>query len=201
MLHTGVAIGGQFAGYFVRAACHDVQVVPAHRFRGVVLDADPGGERAGDLGIVATNGGAVLLQHLVFVLEDIQRRDIGAPPIGVLGDEAEQLLFAHPTNHQRDRLVRSRRGVGVVNRVVFALEGSGAVAPQRLDDRDCLFQLCDSFAGWEELVAVFVMFAGVVARTHAQDEATLGEQVHIGGQLRQIGRVAERLPADHCAVA
>ena len=94
-------------------------------------DADPDDPQDGV--VVAARLAAVGLQHLLLVGEGRVVAEAVVPPVGVLGDDPQQIALARAPDHNRRERVGPRLAVGVGDLIILAPILSRRGGPQRPD--------------------------------------------------------------------
>ena len=132
-------------------------------------------------------------------VERVVAEDV-VPPVGVLRDDAQQILLAVAADHDRRRRVGPRLAVGVHDPVVLPLVAGRRVGPQAPDQLDRLGELGDAHAGGRQRPSVREILLVVPARPDAEDRPAARERLRGGDHLGQVRRVAEAV-AQHFVAA
>ena len=99
------------------------------------------------------------------------------PPVGVLGDGAQQVLLAVAADHDRRRDLGSRLAIRVAQPIPAPFEIRRRIGPERPDGLDPFDHLLDAYLRRREFIAVGQVFIFGPAGAVAEDEAAVAEHL------------------------
>src|SRR5579859_3691865 len=129
----------------------------------------------GDSGGVASNGGAVIIQDSIFMLEVLSGAARVVPDSSVLGNDAQSEFFAAATDHKgRIGLLNGLRfAASPLQLIIFPGEIRGSLRPHKPDDLAGLAKAAKALARRIERDTVGIVLKLIPARANAKIEATL----------------------------
>src|SRR6267378_474381 len=159
-------------------------------------DQDPDADDLHDRVVVALDLATVRLQHLLLVRIELVLPEAVVPPVGVLGDGAQQVFLAVAADHDgRDRL-RARLAVRVRDPVVLPRVGRGRLRPHPTDQLDRFGELGDAHGRRRKRPAVGEILLLVPAGADAENRAAARERLRGGDHLGGVRRIAEAVTED-----
>src|SRR5262245_50929352 len=146
---------------------------------------------------IATQGGAVVLENLSFTGEH-PRPAPAVPVVGVLGDDAQGHLLAAAADHELGMGLLNWLGIerSIGELIVASLERGAALPPQRADDLAGLVEPLEPLAHRVKGNAIGRVLVLLPPCAQAEHETSTGDDVDLGGHLRDNRRMTIRVAQD-----